>query len=556
MPHAADEMTGHADRVRRGLRTHGLAIAAFLTLSVVHTWPLASNPAALSLNDNADAMLNEWTLAWVVHQLPRDPLHLFDANIFHPAKGALAFSEPLILPAAMAAPLLWLSGSPVLAYNLLLLAGFTLTGLAAYAAALSWTRDRPSALIAGSLFAFNTHTLTRMAHLQAIHAYGLPLAILFADRLIRQPRVSTALGLAAAMSAMVYTSGYLVVFAVFAVAVALLIRAAEWLSNPRAVLGGFVLAAAVTAVVALPVAMAYRRAATEHGMVRSLDNVRQFSASPGGYLAATSRVHLGTWSARFLRNPVDTFFPGILALALAGYAVWRALRTGAQRSRVLMLCGVGLLGFVLSLGVRTPVYGWLYAVFPPMQSLRAAARFGNLVLLALAILAAFGFAELRQAGPRRRWTTAAALAVLLLVNIEAARAPIDYVRFEGIPRIYHLLAEENGPVVLAETPFYPAHAAFQNAEYMLFSTAHWRSLVNGYSGYTPASYRRVAWTFWNFPREDAIQAMRDFGVTHFTVHPDRYGSRLEDAIERLARRPDVELLAISGGGGPRLYRFR
>ena len=46
-------------------------------------------------------------------------------------------------------------------------------------------------------------------------------------------------------------------------------------------------------------------------------------------------------------------------------------------------------------------------------------------------------------------------------------------------------------VVLAEMPFYPADAVFENAEYMVNSTAHWRPLMNGYSGYTPASYSDV-----------------------------------------------------------------
>ena len=44
-------------------------------------------------NDNGDTQLNEWIMAWVVHQLPRDPLRLFDANIFYPAKDTLAFSN-------------------------------------------------------------------------------------------------------------------------------------------------------------------------------------------------------------------------------------------------------------------------------------------------------------------------------------------------------------------------------------------------------------------------------------------------------------------------------
>src|SRR5579871_4267606 len=95
-----------------------------LLLTLVHTWPLALQPGRYSGNDNADTQLNEWILAWIAHQLPRDPAHLFEANIFYPAHDSLAFSEPLIVPALMGAPLAWLGASPVLVYNLVLIAGF------------------------------------------------------------------------------------------------------------------------------------------------------------------------------------------------------------------------------------------------------------------------------------------------------------------------------------------------------------------------------------------------------------------------------------------------
>jgi len=317
-----------------------------------------------------------------------------------------------------------------------------------------------------------------------------------------------------------------------------------------------VLAAVTTAIVALPVVIPYRRAATEQGMLRSVESVRQFSATASGYLAATGRLHSSTWSAGFYKNPVNTFFPGVVAFLLAVFGLWCTLRKRAQASRVAMLVCIAATGFVLSLGLKTPLYGWLYSMFPPMQGLRAAARFGSLFLLAIAILAGMGLAGLRQAYGTGRWSGAWAAAVLLLVTIEAMRAPIAYRRFEGIPRIYALLATEPAPVVLAETPFYPGHAAFMGAEYVLNSTAHWRPLMNGYSGYTPASYRQFALTFWFFPREHAIDAMRDAGVTHFTVHPSRFGERAQQTIEILARRPDIELVATAPGQGPRLYRFR
>src|SRR6186997_745784 len=97
------------------------AFGVCLLLAIAHTWPLALHPSRYSSNDNADAELNTWILAWVEHQLPRDPLHLFDANIFYPAQDALAFSEPLIVPALVGAPLAWAGASPVLVYNVVLI---------------------------------------------------------------------------------------------------------------------------------------------------------------------------------------------------------------------------------------------------------------------------------------------------------------------------------------------------------------------------------------------------------------------------------------------------
>ena len=116
-------------------------LGLFLGLAVLHTWPLASAPATLSRNDNADTMLNEWVIAWVAHQVVRDPLHLFDANIFYPEPRTLAFSKHLFVPAMLSAPVLWLGGSPVLAHNLLLLLGFALTGWTMSLLIATWTGE-------------------------------------------------------------------------------------------------------------------------------------------------------------------------------------------------------------------------------------------------------------------------------------------------------------------------------------------------------------------------------------------------------------------------------
>jgi hypothetical protein len=89
---------------------------------------------------------------------------------------------------------------------------------------------------------------------------------------------------------------------------------------------------------------------------------------------------------------------------------------------------------------------------------------------------------------------------------------------------------------------------------VLNSTAHWRPLMNGYSGYTPASYVEHADVFWYFPRDSAIDAMRRAGVTHVMVHAARLGHEGDDVIRQLSARLDFELMGV-GSHGLRLYRL-
>jgi hypothetical protein len=540
-------------------RQRAAPLAVCVLLAIVHTWPLATAPHALSRHDNGDVMLNEWILAWVQHQLPRDPLHLFQANIFYPARDTLAFSEPLVVPALLGAPVRLLGGSPVLVHNLLVIAGLALSAFAAFVVVQAWTGDRWAALLAASAFAFNTHLLLRLAHVQALHAYGLPLALLAADRLMVEARTRDALWLALWMTVMGYTSGYLLIFATVMIAVVMIVRAPDWLRRPAQVVPRFALATAISGAAVAPLYLVYHRVAEDQGLVRTLESVGEYSAHLKSYLADAGRMHFYTWSERIFRTETEAFFPGVAVTALAIVAlagVWRRDEDGGlTRRRVLMLAAIGAAGVVLSLGPAMPVYGWLYAVFPPLRGIRAAARFGGLFLSAMALLAGFGAALLRARGVFGRHATAVTIGLIVLVNLEALRAPFPYRRFDGIPHLYSLLASEPGPVVLVEQPFYPPQAVFQNAEYVLNSTAHWRPLMNGYSGHTPASYRTYAGTFWFFPREHAIQAMRQAGVTHVMIHPHRF-ERDAAAMQRtIAASPYLERIAV-GRNDVALYRLR
>src|SRR5439155_12475092 len=208
------------------------SLVFFTAIAVVHTWPLASDPAHLTRHDNRDSLLNEWIISWVAHQAPRDPLRLFDANIFYPERGTLAYSEAMVLQGAMGAPLLWLGGSPVLTYSLLLLAGFALTGWSMSLVVHRWTGDWTAGLVSGLVFAFNAHTLSRLPHLQAQHVEFLPVVIFALDEVISRATLRAALVLALSFVLQALASVYLLVFTLFASVAGVIARAPDLKTGP------------------------------------------------------------------------------------------------------------------------------------------------------------------------------------------------------------------------------------------------------------------------------------------------------------------------------------
>ena len=321
-------------------------------------------------------------------------------------------------------------------------------------------------------------------------------------------------------------------------------------------LGWLALAASLSALVLLPVLWPYREVLAEQGLRRSLADVAQLSASPWSYLVTTARVHYTTWShLLFQRVSREVLFPGLIGASMTIVALTLGLR-GAHATRIRMCLAIGVVGFVMSLGTATPVYAWAYNLFPPLQGMRAAVRFGSLVMLAVAALGGLGLAALRRARPGRRWMTGLAIGLIAVANIESFHPPFRYVRFEGIPSIYQRLAREPGSAVLVEVPLYTPSFFHLNAKYLLASTAHWKPLLNGYGGFMPASYRELAQIMEGFPAPRTIAALRDRDVEYIMLHVADYRrpGRGREVVAMLDRRPDVQLLETDDGGR-RLYRL-
>jgi hypothetical protein len=497
-----------------------LALALFVALTVVHTWPLASAPGYWSRNNSGDAVLNAWAVTWVAHALTTNPLRLYDANIFYPDRRTLAYSEHLVIQGVIAVPVLLAGGSAVLAFNIAMMAGFALTAVAFCLLVRRWTGSWAAGGVAGSLAAFNAHAMMRLPHLQTLHLEFFALALFGMDRVLseRRARDSVTLGVAHALEGL--TSIYLLMFTSWALVFAALARLPDWLGRGRRHAVLLLLAAALVAVAVLsPFLWNYYLVNREMGFIRSVNDARFYAASWPDYLLTGARVHWDLWSRSVAANGRAANFPGIVATALAGVAVVTGIAWRDGRARMALFITVGCV--VLSVAPRLPGYEVLWRLAPILRVVRVMAHFGQVALVGIAILAGFGVARLERRWGLQRWWICAAATLMVLVNGEALRAQYAYTPFTGIPAVYDPLRKERHAVV-ADLPLYPRRAIFGNAGAMLASTIHWHPIVNGYSGFIPPSYQRAFDALRGFPDERALSALHALGITHVVIRRDEF----------------------------------
>jgi hypothetical protein len=307
---------------------------------------------------------------------------------------------------------------------------------------------------------------------------------------------------------------------------------------PRKRLVALAAAASVVIVAMTPVGRAYmaaRHVVGERGRAEVADG----SATWRNYLAPPEvNAVYGNVFARF-RQPERRLFPGFAAIALAIVGLWPPL------SATRLAYGLGLLlAFDVSLGFNGVIYRGLYDYFLPFKALRIPARMGLMVGFSLAVLAGHGAARLVQrlrSQPMRR-AVLVTLGVLMLVEYASTPLPF-WTAPRNPPEIYADVVRDRGDSPTAVLFEFPTGSLVDPA-YLYYSTFHWQSLINGYSGFFPPSYVRLVRAVQNFPDEASMDAIKSHGVRYLVVHGEYlYGGRYEMLIPELDRRPDLALVS-------------
>ena len=143
-------------------------VGAFGAVAVVATWPLILRLGdALAISLAGGPLLNTWLLAWAADRLPHGLAGWWDPPVFHPYANALGFSENLLGIAVFTAPVQWLTGDPVVVYNLAYLASYVLAGGGMYLLARSLTGSRPAAPRWPACCSFSCRSAPRRRHISS-----------------------------------------------------------------------------------------------------------------------------------------------------------------------------------------------------------------------------------------------------------------------------------------------------------------------------------------------------------------------------------------------------
>ncbi len=512
----------------------------------------------------ADARLNAWILAWDHHALRSQPAALFDANIYYPARNALAASEHLLGIALPLWPVGLAGGGAVLVHQLAVIGSFLVLGLTTFGL-VRWITGSPSAaFLAGVAALLMPWRYSELSHVQLLSAHWFPWVWLLVARILYGDRVRAAgLGLAAVASLQVLSSFYLAYFLLLSCALLGGVLALCWGLRRDACIA--------LALAALPPGLLLAASARPYLAWRHSTGFEPISGLFDSVPLADALRLVGPGLP-----PTAYPFPVSYALPLAVFglallALWPGRGDAARRARGLGL-GLGLasavawvlvLGRELSWGESTfPLPArWLAAWIPGFENLRSPLRWAIVPGMAFPVLAGIGAWRLaaglsawveRRSGGHRAVVPACtlALAAAVLASSPTAQLPREPAWPDpGAQAAYAALARlPEGPVL--EIPWPLAHSRNLDlaSRYMLGSTLHWRPLLNGTSGYYPRSWNLIAELARRLPSQQALaQLRRVVDLRWIVVHRDGLSREERVAWADAARRGALRVGPARGG---------
>jgi hypothetical protein len=303
-----------------------LSAAAYVAITVVMGRQVIDAFSTAIASDPGDPLLTAAILSWNASHVPWTNAW-YQFPIFYPTADALTLSEHLLGVSLIAAPIQWITGNPVVAYNATLLLSYPLCGLAMCALVWRLTRNGAAAFLAGLAYAFAPYRAGHLPHIQILSAFWMPLALLglhsFLDSSQTGRRWPWLVLFAASWLLQGAANGYYLVYFTFVVGlwvIWFMAARGRW-RDAVAVTGALVVAALPLA----PILYRYVVAQKALGLSHSIGAIASYSADIAAPLCAPNVLTFWGW-LRVACDAEGELFAGVTLIALCIIGVMRERR--------------------------------------------------------------------------------------------------------------------------------------------------------------------------------------------------------------------------------------
>ncbi len=486
----------HVPYVASGFSRTTIAALFYTVAFFVLTWPAVTRFQTHWFADEVDGLQNVWNLWWVQHAvtvLHRSPWH---TEYLHYPYGISLLSHTLNPFNGFVAIGLGKLMSPVAVHNSIVTFAFVGGGVTAFLLAHRLTRAYVPSLLAGFIFTFSSfHFAHAEGHLQLVSLEWIPLFVLLWLALLEKPTVGLGTGAALALFLVILCDYYYFLYC--AITGGILLGwwarhnggARRFLERPRiAAFGAFALVVLATSGV-LAGSLAW---SSLRDPLTGSHPASEFSMDLLSPLIYGGHWRFGWLTSRFwTRLPANTHESsvhlGVSVIALALYA-WHK-RHAIRRPEVQQFAFLSLFFLVLALGPSPQIagkailgnipvlpYALLELLFPPLAISGVPLRMMVMVMLSVAILAAFGFELLLRSEAQGRF---AAIALACVLLVEYLPKPIPTLSIAA-PEYVGVLRSLPGEEGILDTVSAPSHALF-------YQTIHHRPMAFGYVARVPKS---------------------------------------------------------------------
>lgn len=479
---------------------------------------------------------------------------LLNTRIFYGFDKTLLYSEFLFTQALIAIPFYFLSGKILFAYNSTAVVIIFLNFLSMFVFVKFLTKRTLPSILAAIIFTFNPRVMGHFPD-QLVHytLYPIPMILLFFEKSLQKPTNRNLFlvfffATIQLLSNLSYSGILTIILPIYGV-----VRVWQSKFNIRktvnyGAVAGLIFFLSVTAVLGLTYSTFYSR---EGSGRTSLSSTALYSPwisdlflmNENNLLYGNFRVIGNSIIPNFVLLPSETvernLFWGITPILIFGLS-FKYLKRSEFKGIWFISLGLIVASLLLSFGPEIRfsmnfsipgIYPLVYELHPLIHQLRVASRFAIFIYLFLALICAFTFKEILDRHKQKKYFYAGVFFICLLC-LEYMNKPWIFTEFTPeIKNLYSYLDSQADVKVLLEMPMgnlesNPSLASnqFVDAKYMLYASAlHSKSLINGYSSYTPPEYsRRIGYLSLNFPTQSKLEKLKDWGVDAIILHKDEY----------------------------------